>query len=148
MNRQFRAPPRLSRSGARFFYALRANLLPAVHPYCYSGYIMFVTTIEQLGLTEKESKVYMTSLRIGPAPMQVLARKAKIDRGTAYHVAQTLTEKGLFEMVQNGAKPLFRVTNPDNLYAYVKNRKEEAERQFAAVETMIDDLKQLYEVGA
>jgi len=131
-----------------FFITPRANLLPGLYPAWYSVTTMFVTTIEKLGLTEKESKVYMTSLRIGPATMQVLARKAKIDRGTAYHVAQTLTEKGLFEMVQSGVKPLFRVTSPELLYNYVKNRKEEAERQYAAVEEMIDDLKQLYEVGA
>ena len=109
---------------------------------------MFVTTIERLGLTEKESKLYLTSLRIGPASMQVLARKAGIDRGTAYHVAQTLTGKGLFEVVENGKRPQFRATNPQDLYKYVEERKKEADRHFAAVEEMIGDLQALYEIGA
>ncbi len=109
---------------------------------------MFVTTIESLGLTEKESRLYLTSLRIGPASMQVLARKAKVDRGTAYHLAKTLTEKGLFVMTQDGARPLFRVTHPQDLYKWVKDRRDETARQFAAVEEMIEDLEQLYEVGA
>ena len=109
---------------------------------------MFVTTLEQLGLTEKESKIYLTSLRIGPASMQVLARKAGVDRGTAYHVAQTLTGKGLFESVQEGKRPLFRATDPRRLYSYVEEKKVEADRHFSAMQEMIADLDDLYSVGS
>jgi len=109
---------------------------------------MFVTTIERLGLTEKESKLYLTSLRIGPSSMQVLARKAGIDRGTAYHVAQTLAGKGLFTQVEGGKRPTFRATNPQELFKYVKERKETADRQYDAMQEMIDDLEALYEIGA
>lgn len=105
---------------------------------------MFVTTLEKLGLTEKESKLYLTSLRIGPTSMQVLARKAGIDRGTAYHVAQTLSEKGLFDTTQNGKRPLFRASSPQNLYEYVEQKKRQADQHFAAVQEMIQDLNDLY----
>ena len=108
---------------------------------------MSVATIEKLGLTEKESKFYLTSLRIGPASMQVLARKSGIDRGTAYHVAQTLKSKGLFSVVEDGKRPLFRVTHPRELYDYVEKRKNEALQHFSAVEEMIGDLESLYEMG-
>ncbi|MCC2631431.1 MAG: hypothetical protein K0S20_130 [Patescibacteria group bacterium] len=79
--------------------------------------------------------------------MQVLARKAGIDRGTAYHVAQTLGEKGLFDMVQEGKRPLFRATHPQKLYQYVEQKKKEAEQHYQAMESMIGDLEALYEVG-
>jgi sugar-specific transcriptional regulator TrmB len=108
---------------------------------------MFVQDIERLGLTEKESKLYLTSLRIGPATMQVLARKASVDRGTAYHVAQTLERKGLFQTVEQGTRPLFRATHPKELYDYVKERKEEAERHFVAMQEVMTDLEELYRVG-
>lgn len=107
---------------------------------------MFVTTIESLGLTEKESKLYLTSLRIGPASMQVLARKACVDRGTAYHVAQTLKEKGLFEVVEEGKRPLFRGSNPKKLYGYVEAQKKEADRHFEAMQEMLEDLEELYTI--
>ncbi len=109
---------------------------------------MFVKDIERLGLTEKESRVYLTSLRVGPVSMQVLARKSKVDRGTAYHVAQTLTEKGLFEIVGDGKRPLFRVTHPARLYNYVEQQKQKADAQYAAMQIMINDLETLYQVGA
>lgn len=109
---------------------------------------MFVRTIEKLGLTEKESKFYLTSLRVGPASMQVLARKAGIDRGTAYHVAQTLKEKGLFELAEDGKRPLFRVTHPKKLFEYVETKKREADAHFTAMQEMIADLEELYSIGS
>lgn len=109
---------------------------------------MFVRDIQRLGLTDKEAKLYLTSLRIGPASMQVLARKAGIDRGTSYHVAQTLREKGLFEEVDRSSRPRFRVSAPDKLYAYVEERKKQADAHFAAMQEMIDDLRDLYEIGS
>ena len=105
---------------------------------------MFVTDIERLGLTEKESKLYLTSLRIGPTTMQTLAAKAKIDRGTAYHVAKTLGHKGLFAQVAAGKRPVFGVTNPREFYEYVAEQKRQADKHFAAMEEMIGDLESLF----
>ena len=107
---------------------------------------MFIKDIERLGLTEKEAKMYLTSLRIGPASMQVLASKAKIDRGTAYHVAMTLEKKGMFGIVQEGKRPLFGVNHPRNLYHYVEEQKRQADDHFAAMQEMITDLEELFGV--
>lgn len=105
---------------------------------------MFVTDIQKLGLTEKESKIYFTSLRIGPATMQVLAAKAKVDRGTAYHIAKTLGQKGLFAQVTEGKRPVFGVTDPQQFYDYVAEQKRQADEHSEAMHHMIDDLKSLY----
>ena len=108
---------------------------------------MFIRDIQRMGLTEKEAKVYVTSLRLGPTSMQTLAAKAHIDRGTAYHVAMTLEQKGLFAQLTNGKRPLFGVTHPDKLFGYVEARKREADEQFATAEAMIADLRDLYATG-
>ena len=108
---------------------------------------MFVHDIQQLGLTEKEAKVYLTSLRLGPTTMQILASKAKIDRGTAYHVAMTLEEKGLFTQWKNVKRPLFGVTSPAQLYSYVEEKKRQADAQYATAQMMINDLQELYDSG-
>lgn len=108
---------------------------------------MFVRDIQRLGLTEKEAKFYLTSLRLGPTSMQILARKAKIDRGTAYHVAMTLEEKGLFGQLTQGKRPLFGVTSPARLYTYVEAKKRQADEQYATAQVMLDDLQELYNTG-
>ena len=108
---------------------------------------MLVSTLKKIGLTDKESKLYLTSLRIGPSSMQTLARTAGIDRGTAYHVAHTLTEKGLFTIQNDSKRPLFTVTPPSNLYNYVETQKKEADQHFDAMQEMIDDLEELYSIS-
>ena len=108
---------------------------------------MFVHDVQKMGLTEKEAKLYFTSLRIGPAPMQTIALKAKIDRGTAYHVAMTLGEKGLFGQVEAGKRPLFGVFPPETLYQYIEHKKLETEKQFEAVSAMLSDMQELYRAG-
>jgi sugar-specific transcriptional regulator TrmB len=89
----------------------------------------------------------LTSLLIGPSSLLVLARTAGIDRGTAYHVAMTLEQKGLFETVQEGKRPQFRVTHPRCLFEYVEKKKQEADRHFDAMQEMIGDLEELYDLG-
>jgi sugar-specific transcriptional regulator TrmB len=105
---------------------------------------MFVQDIERLGLTEKEAKIYLTSLRIGPASMQVLARKANIDRGTAYHVVMTLGEKGLFDEIKENKKTLYRAAQPSRLYSYVEEQKHLADQHFQIMQSMVQDLEDLY----
>ncbi len=105
---------------------------------------MFVRDLERLGLTEKEAKLYLTSLRIGPSSMQAIAAKAKIDRGTAYHVAKTLTQKGLWGQIRAGNRPLFGVTDPRRFFHYVEEQKKRADEHFTAMQLMIGDLEGLY----
>jgi sugar-specific transcriptional regulator TrmB len=108
---------------------------------------MFVNHIERLGLTEKEARVYLTSLRLGPLSMQVLAARSKIDRGTAYHVAKTLGEKGLFGQIATGKRPTFGITNPDVLLQRITDKKRETDAQYEAVQAMITDLRDLYQTS-
>ncbi len=105
---------------------------------------MFVADLERCGLTDKEAKLYLTSLRMGPVTMQDLAAGAKVDRGTAYYAVKTLTTKGLFKK-EGGAHPRFGVTHPESLMALVTAAKAEADAQHQAVRAVYDDLTALFE---
>ena len=52
--------------------------------------------LRKLGLREKEVRVYLTGLELGPSSVQVIAKRAKITRPTTYEIIKTLKEKGLF----------------------------------------------------
>jgi sugar-specific transcriptional regulator TrmB len=79
--------------------------------------------------------------------MQVLARRANIDRGTAYHVAKTLGEKSLFAQVTDGVRPLFRATPPREFHQRLERQHIELERQLIALQTVLVDLEELYAIG-
>ena len=52
--------------------------------------------LRKLGLTEKEVRVYLAGLDLGPNSVQNIARITKLARPTAYEIIKKLEEKGLF----------------------------------------------------
>jgi sugar-specific transcriptional regulator TrmB len=106
---------------------------------------MILHQLTNLGLTEKEARLYLASIRTGAASMLTLSRKAKIDRGTAYHVALTMGDKGLFEQIPTEGKPLYRATHPSCLYRYIQDQYETARQRMDSVKAIEADLNELFE---
>ncbi|MDR3169460.1 MAG: hypothetical protein LBU27_07030 [Candidatus Peribacteria bacterium] len=51
---------------------------------------MLIELLQQYHFTEKETKVYLTSLKLGKAPASSLARKSGIKRVTVYALLKGL----------------------------------------------------------
>lgn len=71
--------------------------------------------LEALGLNEKEAKVYLASLELGPATAQQLAAKAAVVRPTAYVAIGGLVKRGLMSQFTKGKKQYFQAEKPDRL---------------------------------
>lgn len=92
--------------------------------------------LRKLGLKEKEAKVYLAGLELGPEPLQNIARKAEITRPTAYEIVRTLEGKGLFREMQQGKKRLFVANSPEKILHILRLQKrelEEKEREFIRI---------------
>jgi hypothetical protein len=63
-----------------------------------------ISPLKSLGLTEKEAKVYLALLQLGPATPYKIAKKSRLKRPTAYVIAEELVEKGLI-VVMPGEDP-------------------------------------------
>jgi sugar-specific transcriptional regulator TrmB len=64
-----------------------------------------LSTLQESGLKEKESQVYLSLLELGPSLVSTVGRKAKINRVTAYHVLEKLMDKGyVTQFTQEGVK--------------------------------------------
>ncbi|MFA5855467.1 MAG: helix-turn-helix domain-containing protein [Candidatus Gracilibacteria bacterium] len=69
--------------------------------------------LTQIGLTEKEAKVYFAALEIGTAPASEIALRAKLNRVTTYDTLEKLIKRG-FATVQSRKKiQYFSATQPD-----------------------------------
>ena len=55
--------------------------------------------LQDMGLSEKEAKIYLASLEIGRATADQLAKQAKIVRSTTYVQLESLMKKGAGEHV-------------------------------------------------
>ena len=90
----------------------------------------------KLGLSDKESKVYLASLALGPNPVQDIARKAGVNRATTYVMIEALTKRGLMASFERGKKRFFSAEAPDRLLSLIRVQEhslQEQEREFMQV---------------
>ena len=81
--------------------------------------------LKHLNFSEKEIDVYLTSLKLGSAPISELAKKAGIKRPTTYVILEKLEEKGLVSMSNRKNRLIFVAQIPDKLLKLVEQQKEE-----------------------
>jgi len=97
--------------------------------------------LKKLGLREKEVKVYLAGLELGPNSIKNIAEKVKIPRPTVYEIIKKLEEKGLFVETKRGKKRLFVAQSPSQILRFLRIKKreiEEKEREFARIVSILE----------
>ncbi len=77
---------------------------------------------EQLGLTEKEGRIYLALLELGGGYVSAIARRTKIPRVNCYHIIEKLIKKGLVTHVTKG-RAKFYSAEPPQVIANVLEEK-------------------------
>lgn len=90
--------------------------------------------LERLGLSEREAKLYLAALEIGPGSVLHLAKKAGLNRPTTYVVIDTLMNQGLLTSHIRGKRTLYAAEPPTQLQSVLAAR----ETEFASLK---DELK-------
>ena len=83
------------------------------------------STLELIGFSDKEVKIYIELLAVGNTTPAVLARRADLNRSTVYDVLGYLKERGLVSSYKKGGSTLFSPLPPDRLTRYIDNLVEE-----------------------
>ncbi len=99
--------------------------------------------LQQIGLTEKEAKVYLATLTLGKATALEISKKTDLKRPTAYFTVDSLMKKGLMSSVYEGKKQYFMAENPERLVDVFEAKQDEVRRQGEKLKKLIPDLKQL-----
>ena len=86
-----------------------------------------ITSIEDMGLSQKEAKVYLASLIIGPSAVQKIADKSEIKRVTTYVILESLIALGLMSQSTRAKKTVYIAEPPLSLRRLL-DKKEEALR--------------------
>lgn len=97
--------------------------------------------LKTLGFSESEATIYLTSLEMGPASVQDIAKRAKVSRVTTYAVIETMAERGLMSSVEKGKKRLYVAESPERLISFVSKRVKEMETTLKEVEGALNELK-------
>lgn len=97
--------------------------------------------LRKLGLKEKEVKVYLAGLELGPSSVQDIAKMVKITRPTIYEIIKKLKEKGLFAEVKQKGKRVFVAQSPERILGILRTQKreiEEREREFIRIIAVLE----------
>lgn len=102
-----------------------------------------IAQIEELGLSNKEARVYVANLMLGPASVQQIADFAEIKRVTTYVILESLISLGLVSQTMKGKKTLFGAEDPSNLRRLLEKREQELREQKTSFEQVLPELQSL-----
>lgn len=105
--------------------------------------MVFETELKKLGLKDKEASVYLACLELGPSPVQVISRKAKVVRATTYVVLESLAQRGLVTQYKEGKKTLFSAEPPRQLLRLLEKEQEAIEEKRHELDNLLPELQVL-----
>ncbi len=88
-----------------------------------------LSELKHLGLSDKEAAVYLASLELGPASVQDICHKAKVNRATTYVMIESLSGRGLMSTFVKGKKRFYAPENPDRLMSLVRMQQKELQEK-------------------
>ena len=56
---------------------------------------MDISILKKLGLSERDARIYLVLLCLGPSSVRVIAKKAEMNRGSVYESLKWLRDEGL-----------------------------------------------------
>lgn len=92
--------------------------------------------LRKLGLTEKEARIYLAGLELGPSSVQSIAQKTGLTRPTTYEIIKKLAAKKLLVETGKKGKRAFAVQPPENILGLLRTQKreiDEKEREFIRI---------------
>lgn len=92
--------------------------------------------LQSVGFTNKQAKVYVAALFLGPSAVQKIAEQAEINRATAYVILDELAKMGLVTESTQGKKTVFVAEPPTSIDRYLDDQSK-------ALVSKKDELKSL-----
>ena len=91
----------------------------------------------ELGLNEKEARVYLAGLQLGQDTAYNIARKAAMKRATVYFVLDRLIEKGFVSTKQSRKAMYYSVATPDKLIKILERKRQSLENILPELEDIV-----------
>lgn len=108
---------------------------------------MDINFLKKLGFSDKEAKIYLELLRVGPSPVRKLAEVTGLNRGTTYDALKWLQELGVVNFYNKESKQYFVAETPEKLYDVVHNQESDLKEVSRQLEKVVPELQALYNSG-
>lgn len=101
---------------------------------------MLEKVLQNLGLNQKEIKVYMISLDLGTQPASAISRRVSIPRNTTRFLLDKLVEKGLIKKTTRANTQLYTPEEPKNL---INELERERVNSNARIDQKVSQIKEV-----
>jgi sugar-specific transcriptional regulator TrmB len=114
----------------------------------YDSYHYLYTSLDELGLSDAEKRVYITSLSLGPSPISALAEHIGIARPNVYKIIDSLRSRGLvpLEGKEKYARN-FMVEPPSVVLELLRKKRETIAETDMGLSAELPELFALYRQG-
>jgi len=82
-------------------------------------------SLQQLGISEKQARIYLAALELGKATALSIARKSELKRPTVYVTLEELIYKGFIKRVPKGTTTYYIAEDPSFLMNLIDNQKKQ-----------------------
>lgn len=104
---------------------------------------MFTKQLEEIGLNEKEAKVYVATLELGQGSAAEIAKKSGVNRATTYFTLENLMKIGLVSASNEEKKQLFVPEDPSQLENILEKQKQALEQKKSGLKKLVEDLNSI-----
>ncbi|MBI4994324.1 hypothetical protein HZC21_01610 [Candidatus Peregrinibacteria bacterium] len=84
-----------------------------------------IPVIKNIGLTDKEARVYLACLELGSNVVANIAGRARVNRVTAYDVLEKLIKKGMVNFMTKKGARFYNATDPQTVAAETKRKADD-----------------------
>lgn len=104
---------------------------------------MEIETLQKIGLTRGESKVYFALLTLGQTTTGPIVKKSGVTTSKSYKILARLEEKGLASHVFKNSVKHFKAASPEKVLELVNQQSEELEKRKKEIERIVPELVKL-----
>lgn len=98
-------------------------------------------TLEKIGLTKAEGKVYFALFDLSNSTIGPLAKKSGVSYSKIQILLDKLIEKGLASYIIKNKVKYFSPTNPSKIFDYLERKRDDIEEQEKEAKKLIEDLQ-------
>ncbi|MEI6499316.1 MAG: helix-turn-helix domain-containing protein [bacterium] len=102
------------------------------------------TYLENLGLSDKEIKIYLALLELGESSIVSIRQKVKLPRTTVFHLLGKLKERGLIEITETSTRSIYIPYPPRKLVSILNSQANKLKEQADNLRDRLPELNQLF----
>ncbi len=99
--------------------------------------------LQTVGFTDKQAKVYVAALFLGPSPVQKIAQQADVNRATAYVILDELMDMGVVSQSSEGKKTVFIAEGVDSIQLHLDSIKKDISDKQKELATLRSEIQSI-----